>query len=267
MRAARNGEKSGVLGETQVAEARIYYLRDPDACLDFCPEKQNSPMSLVHQRHPRRDVEDPASREHSVGSEPVELVVAADTPPSALSSSIEFDERAVQALRRKYNSLPRTKRTVTEWIQFITLVGMAAVVAITMGILYSKTAPILDNLRAVTDVIAARKDKLAEVADNILLRANTTAMDAFDRYVDVVNKAGDGIDRTMELLNDPQVKENIQVLTASLTEGKFKEMGALLRVILNVVGALTKSAGDNGVTLSVGNWKAYVNETDVRIND
>ena len=221
-------------------------------------------MSLVHQRHLRRDVEDPAaaSRENSVISEPVELVVAADTP-----SSLGFDERAMQALRRKHDNLPRTKRTVTEWIMLISLVGMALTVSIVFLLLFFKIMPILNSIHNVVKVFDDRKELIAEVTDNILTRGNSTFTDAFDRYVDVVRKAGDGVDRTIELLDDPQVKENIQVLTASLTEGKFKEMGALLRVILNVVGALTKSAGDNGVTLSVGNWKAYVNETDVRIND
>lgn len=232
-------------------------------------------MSLITQRHAGRNIEDPASREHSVHSDisspqlaPVELIV-----PAAGIDDSSLDERAYMALKRKFERArglgggSGSGKTASEWIKWCAILAAMLSLIIPTWLVYSQLAPILHDVNSLTSMAVKHQPAIEKTLLDVMNMVNGTSADLVYRYGNVVERASKAVDHVEDLLNDPQTQRNIQVLTEGISKGNFERIGRLINIALKVTGAITQSAGDNGITLNVGNWKAYVNETDIRIND
>lgn len=234
-------------------------------------------MSLVHRRQAGRDLEDP-SREPSdlsvvsqASSSPaVELIMQAPVPPPLPQQILDLppsDELEISALRRKYARFPAPKKGLSDWALWFMVTAGISVIAVLFVMLYLAAKAPMDDIHELTAMLVKHKAEIeTAVVSGTSLLTNTTA-DAAKRYVGIINDANNAVDQVKALLNDPQTQENIRVLTDGISKGNFKKIGQLAGVILKVSGAVAQSAGDNGITLSVGNWKAYVNQSDLTVND
>ena len=230
-------------------------------------------MSLLHRRAGGRDVEDP-NREPSdlsVSSQipsvsAVELVMDAQPPPQQILD-MPPDQFDMMELRRKYARLPAPKKGLSDWALWFLVTGGIFIIVLLIGLLYMALNPILKDTHELTSMLAAHKPEIEVALKNTLAMLNDTTTDAARRYISIINDATQAMDNVKALVNDPQTQANLRVLTDGISKGDFEKIGRLANVILKVTGAVAQSAGDNGITLRVGNWKAYVNESELNVNN
>lgn len=233
----------------------------------------------MQRRPPRVDLMDmdPAnSREHSVHSDlalEIQSPRMSRGPPMAAMAPSLLDEdtlaQVIDRIERKrakgsgYADIGRKR--ISDWVLQFWIMGSLAVVIIMVFILYHQISPSLNNVDELTGMLVAHKPEIEQALVTVLTALNFTSIDAVKQYVSIVGDANAGMQQIKALLNDPGTQANIEALTAGIKDGNYAQIGQYVGIGIKIVNAITQSAGNNGVTLSVGNWKAYVNESDLTL--
>lgn len=234
-------------------------------------------MADSQLRRRRPDLEDPGLQERSEHSD-ISLGDAAhlsevfipvnSLPPSLANAPPQLPvERLEIALQKLSVLIQRSQRKSMSDITYMLLnfIGIM-VIMLCMILLYVHLMPTLQDARSVMGMVRSKQDALSTTIDNTVILLNSTTVDAVTRYATVVQAASDGMNRVKEILDEPQTQANIQTVTYGISKVDFAKMGSLMKLAIQIAGAITKSAGDNGITLKVGDWQQYLADTDTTLN-
>lgn len=220
----------------------------------------------LRQRRPaqHRDHEDSVDRrpEHSV-SELSDISMSSPHPSMHLPppQAMQQMRQPMLAMRPPPMQLPppptKAKKTLSDWV--ISLLSLSCLVGVllVMLLIYMELSPILSDVRIATSMIARNSPDMEVALRNGILLLNTTSVDAMNGFNTAVTRISD-------VVSDEQVQKNLETFMAMLSKSDFQRIAVMAEFALKVMGAVLQSVGDNGIELHFGNWKAYLNTTDLQ---
>ena len=213
---------------------------------------------VVHRRRALRlDVQapDPAGAVHERSVSDLSL------PPTGASSEVFVPPPEDGYRAAPYRPPPRKSREWLDKLRSFVVIAGTICITVLMFLIYVELKPVLSNARVFTGMLADKTPAMSESIDHATTLVNNTSVDMLIQYNSVMDKATTAVGRVEDLINDPQAQENIRAFTYALTKGNLQRVGTVANYLLDALAAMSQSAGDNGVSISFGRWRAYMNTT------
>lgn len=218
------------------------------------------------RRRARGDLEDPehsvvSNHSHSSGGLALHEIMMPMAAPMAPPPQPPPPLQQPQMPLFNLNQL-RSHKTTSDWAYIFAVLILLGVITLLFGLLYAQANPTLQNFKALSGMMASKQPQIEEAIDHALALINGTSVDMMQRYADIINQATEAMNHARALIDDPQTQRNIQAITYGISRGDFERIGHIINAALKVAGAISQSAGDDGITIKVGDWRKYIADSD-----